>query len=407
MLSSDADDCAPMARTATSIRMTPRRFLNPILLCTFIAIVTGPLFVSAQDIKGEFNCADVQAGLRQWASEIKGINVKLSYVERAGSTKDIDKWTQEVPLISSEVEAFIQSPKIYFTRKRIYRNDPMPVEEFIAWNGSKNTEMAHDPNQPGRMEGSIATQPGSLIRAAYWQSLFGVRVFDLASPLAEVVNRSQNSSLGSKVINGHVAWGVRFNDICRYDVWVDPLCGFAPIEISQTLIANDGKIVASARMFDVELLKLKSVWLPRRATILLDTYTRGQSELITVQAKDIEAGLDIPDEKFVIKFPHRTTVWDDITKLSYIVGEGVYVHGANGLVYLSKNIDPSSADFDATIAALTREQSDLKLPAASAGTTVTQPPTSRDVGWKYPLLFASCILIVILLIWWRLRHARG
>jgi len=213
---------------------------------------------------------------------------------------------------------------------------------FFAWDGQRKTGYGFSPDHPEvACSGTVEAKKSHSFRAGYWTTPFEQEVFDLHKPLWEVVKKGQWEIAGCRTIDGSKVVGVRSVGLWNGDVvltvWVDPAKDFAPREIAFSvwpLASREDRKECTEVMKDVILDRRDGVWVVTAATIIIDnpnlSTVKHQEQRISIDRYRV--GVDLDDGIFTIQFPHGTKVWDDITKLSYVVGGPVYYMNKDNLI---------------------------------------------------------------------------
>jgi hypothetical protein len=299
------------------------------LMSLAFCLICHTSFAASSTAPGELDASEFRNLVQQRANAIKGVHVVLKYAMRWGDKDNVSAWMAKPPRSEFLIDAKMSANGIRLTRAPTSK--PVQSEE-VAWNGSKDMERSYSPDDPSMVQGSITTSPGAIIQSSYWATLFGYQFFEDSLTLAAALDPAKCQMLGRKRIGTSDAFGIkRTAPGVIQEVWVDPVRGFAPLELSQALVNDAGKTISMLRIAVDDLKQIGGVWIPMKADItVVSDNEPTELNCYSIEVLSAEAGLDLPATAFVIEYPEGARVWDNIAKLSYVVGEGVVVRDSDG-----------------------------------------------------------------------------
>jgi hypothetical protein len=212
--------------------------------------------------------------------------------------------------------------------------------DIFAWDGEKTTGYVSAPWNPNfRGTGTVKSKMGGQFKATYWLTPLEQEVFDLRSPLTEILDKARWNLSGPEKIGQHASYCLEsvglWEDDIKLQVWIDPSRDFAPIQIKLTLTFEDGNNIVE-RMSDVRLEQRDGIWIVADAVLTFENPRkkdpRKRKFATRFSVRDYHVGIELSDDIFQVEFPKGTRVYDEILKTGYIVGEGVFVTNEDGSV---------------------------------------------------------------------------
>lgn len=212
-----------------------------------------------------------------------------------------------------------------------------------AWDGSRRKGYREMPAAPpqNRYGGTIVDKIDAFVQRQKFRSVTHDELPSRNIPLADVVAAGTWALIGTRLVGGVPAWGIR-NDghvgqaSCDVEVWVCPDRGFAPVEVSEVSRGRDGKPAGSTRLTDVELIRRDDRWVFRKARVVTTNRASSGEQVETLELTDFAAGVP-KDFEFAVRFPVGTSVLDLARpeRRVFIAGKCVLIRGAAGEVRAS------------------------------------------------------------------------
>lgn len=219
--------------------------------------------------------------------------------------------------------------------------------------GSSIGEIRNVPAS-SRFGGVIYNRLGAGFGMLHWTTPIEYYVLDEREPLERVLTmykwhppQYQNglSKHGPVVFLDEVDSGPPDSLWSRSQVWLAPGRDWMPVRI-RTVTRGPNGYSAYTDYSVEEAVHDGRIWLPKRAVVLFhhplteQQRAAGDKEIpdtmCLFEFSRYETGLQINDEQLVVRFPVGTSVFDDITKESFIAGKAIFVKETDGLVYLER-----------------------------------------------------------------------
>jgi len=274
---------------------------------------------------------DIMAGIKHRAELLNSMSVNMHMVsydvrdplhtdQAYAVTETKDCWYK------SRYHVETKGGKIRGERESLdFDTEEVTKTSRFAWDGRRQTNWSEMPQHPelGKRGAIFGYQAGQF-DGLFYLTVMEERVFECEKPLAELVNLGQWRLTGRETIGAYHAWCIESLDVvdnvAQIKAWIDPERDFAPVQLLLRIPLSRGR-EAIHKMTDVTLERANGVWVISSAKLLLHNPAVGDSwAVVTYTMEDVQVGLDIPDDRFVIDFPPGTSVYDDISKIGYTVG---------------------------------------------------------------------------------------
>jgi len=324
---------------------------KPVLgwLCALCISFTAGVITAAEDKSSGLSVEDVFDGIRMRSEALKSVQVVFRYEVYADHSV-----TEQVPsfwglplMRSREFDVRRLGEKMLVTRKihniKGYHVDVQSVETF-AWDGKKTTGFQQPVGDPSsKLSGSVKPGRAWAFETVYWLTPLEQEVFDLRKPLCKVLDETQWLLSGPEKIGEYSAYKLEsmglWKDNAKLQTWIDPTRDFAPVQTSLTLKFEDGRGDMSEKMCDVRLEKKEGVWVITSASLMFENARevdpKKRKFATRFSVTDYHVGVKLSDDMFQVEFPKGTRVYDEILKVGYIAGEGVWLADKDGTKFVS------------------------------------------------------------------------
>jgi len=313
-------------------------------LLWILSILSTGLFSNASGSDfASLSVEDVLDGIRIRAELLKSVHVTFQFEVYADHNVDQDQLFQGLPLVRyREVDMKRLGEKMRVEAK-MYNLQDKQIDrvELFAWDSKKATGYARWPQDlDAKLSGSVKSAKRGPFKTSYWLTPLEQEVFDIRRPLSEILDEAQWTLSNPEEIGHYSAYRLEgtglWDDKANLQVWIDPTKDFAPVQLILTIKFEDGVNIVE-KMSDVRLEQKDGVWVIADAVHTFENPRQkdpNKRKFATkFSIKDYHVGIQFPDETFQIKFPKGTWVYDEIIKIGYIAGEGLWVTEKDGLTH--------------------------------------------------------------------------
>lgn len=310
------------------------RFISMVrgVCCLAVALFLTTLAAEGEDTSRGVALRDVINAMKMRSEMMATHKAKVS--SRLYLISHRQDWSEpgkRRPFGVDQYEVTRKGEKVRILRRRFKGNafDKEDIEkvERRAWDGEKHRTYPEIvppiPMEKYTIGGSIDLAKSSCYVGDYFLTPMEQYCFSDDVPIVTAIQTPGWKLVGTDQVGEYPAVlleGPRPNGTGTLKLWVCPSRDFAPVKLLYTPAI---KGFVPLEMADVRLKQVDGIWVIDRAVILIKD--RNESNPDGWQAyehtyEEIEVGREIPDEYFVLKFPPGLRVFEEATKIQYLVG---------------------------------------------------------------------------------------
>lgn len=365
------------------------------------------LFCACLEASPKLSIEDIHKGIELRQQQLESFQVNFHYDIFNDTAETNNPAMLDMHLVRAKeynLKRFGIKKKVLEKSEHVITGEVTRVERY-AWNGKKRTGYAEIPNKPElRRSGTVLLEQDHIFKSGYWQTPLEIEIFDLGCSLTDLLEKKHWTLTGTEMIGNCNAYLIETSELWngngKLQVWIDPTKDFAPVRIIFTVKTTENKNLI-AEMCDVGLEKKDGLWAITSAKLFFENQIVGRKFATHFIANDYKIGVDLADETFNVEFPHGTLVYDAILEASYIVGEGRFISGSEGVFF-----DEFKPEFSESTKALELStpsvkpddnKEEVKSTKVSTKKIISKQPLKYKVWMTIALFFCLPLIFAILI----------